>query len=305
MDVIMHRRPGKHSSIFFLFLLPVLIAFTIVIVIPLIMGVYYSFTDWNAVPGTPINWVGLENYTIMFGDVAFLHAFLVTVVFSIVNILLINFVAFSLALMVTAKLKLTGLYRAGFFLPNLIGGIVLGYIWFFIFNNAVTALGSAIGSDFLAASFLGNRYLSLMAMIIVTTWQYAGYIMMIFVASIQSVPISLLEAAQIDGAKYTQRLRYITMPLVAPAFTVSLFLTLVNSFRQFDVNFALTAGGPAGIFMGQSLLTTELLALNIFNTAHLFNNQAQGQARAVVFFISLTIIALIQVYFNKRKEIEM
>jgi len=305
MDVIMHRRPGKHSPIFFLFLLPVLIAFIVVIVIPLIMGVYYSFTDWNAVPGTPINWVGFSNYTIMFRDVAFLHAFLVTVAFSIINIILINFVAFSLALMVTAKIKLTGLYRAGFFLPNLIGGIVLGYIWFFIFNNAVTAFGSAIGSEFLAASFLGNRYLSLLAMIIVSTWQYAGYIMMIFVASIQSVPISLLEAAQIDGARYPQRLRFIMMPLIAPAFTVSLFLTLVNSFRQFDVNFALTAGGPAGIFMGQSLLTTELLALNIFNTAHLFNNQAQGQARAVVFFISLTIIALIQVYFNKRKEIEM
>ena len=305
MDTIMHKRPGKHSPIFFLFLLPVLIAFTIVIVVPLIMGIYYSFTDWNAVPGTPINWVGFSNYTIMFSDVAFLHAFLVTVAFSIVNILLINFVAFSLALLVTSKLKLTGLYRAGFFLPNLIGGIVLGYIWFFIFNNAVTAFGSAIGSDFLAASFLGNRYLSLMAMIIVTTWQYAGYIMMIFVASIQSVPPSLLEAAEIDGAKYPQRLRYITIPLIAPAFTVALFLTLVNSFRQFDVNFALTAGGPAGIFMGQSLLTTELLALNIFNTAHLFNNQAQGQARAVVFFIALTIIALIQVYFNKRKEIEM
>jgi len=305
MDVTMHKRPGKHSPIFFLFLLPVLIAFTVVIVVPLIMGIYYSFTDWNAVPGTPINWVGFSNYTIMFSDVAFLHAFLVTVAFSIVNILLINFVAFSLALLVTAKLKLTGLYRAGFFLPNLIGGIVLGYIWFFIFNNAVTALGTAIGSEFLAASFLGNRYLSLMAMIIVTTWQYAGYIMMIFVASIQSVPPSLLEAAQIDGAKYPQRLRYIMIPLIAPAFTVSLFLTLVNSFRQFDVNFALTAGGPAGLFMGQSLLTTELLALNIFNTAHLFNNQAQGQARAVVFFISLTIIALIQVYFNKRKEIEM
>jgi len=301
----MNIRPGKHSPIFFLFLLPVLIAFTIVIVVPLIMGVYYSFTDWNAVPGTPINWVGLSNYTIMFGDVAFLHAFLVTVAFSVVNILLINFVALSLALLVTAKLKLTGLYRAGFFLPNLIGGIVLGYIWFFIFNNAVTALGSAIGSDFLSTSFLGNRYLSLIAMIVVTTWQYAGYIMMIFVASIQSVPPSLLEAAQIDGARYPQRLRYITIPLIAPAFTVTLFLTLVNSFRQFDVNFALTAGGPAGLFMGQSLLTTELLALNIFNTAHLFNNQAQGQARAVVFFISLTIIALIQVYFNKRKEIEM
>jgi raffinose/stachyose/melibiose transport system permease protein len=210
-----------------------------------------------------------------------------------------------MALLVTAKLKLTSLYRAGFFVPNLIGGIVLGYIWFFIFNNAIPSIGVVLGSDLLSTSFLGNRYLSLFTMIIVTTWQMAGYIMVIFVAAIQSVPVSLLESAQIDGARYPQRLWYIMMPLIAPAFTITLFLTLVNSFRMFDVNFALTAGGPAGIFMGQPLLTTELLALNIFNTAHRFNEFAQGQARAIIFFITLTLISLIQVYFNKRKEIEM
>ncbi|MCL2221785.1 MAG: sugar ABC transporter permease [Oscillospiraceae bacterium] len=301
----MGGKTGKHTPIFFLFLLPVMLAFTIIIVVPLIMGVYYSFTDWNAVPGTPINWVGLENYFVMFSDVSFLHSFLVTVAFSLVCILLINFIAFMFALLVTAKLKFAGVYRAGFFLPNLIGGIVLGYIWFFIFNNAITAIGSTVGSDFLAMSFLGNRFTSLFAMIIVTTWQMAGYIMMIYVAAIQSVPASLLEAAQIDGAKYHQRLRYILMPLIAPAFTITLFLTLVNSFRMFDVNFALTAGGPSGLFMGQALWTTELLALNIFNTAHRFNDFAQGQARAIIFFIALMTISLIQVYFNKRKEIEM
>ncbi|MCL2864276.1 MAG: sugar ABC transporter permease [Lachnospiraceae bacterium] len=295
---------GKHTPIFFLFLLPSMFAFTIIIIIPLIMGVYYSFTDWNAVPGTPINWVGLDNYIAMFSDVTFLHSFIVTIVFSAISIVLINFLAFMFALLVTAKLKLANLYRAGFFLPNLIGGIVLGYIWFFIFNNAIPALGSAAGSDFFSQSFLGNRYTSLFAMIIVTTWQMAGYIMMIYVAAIQSVPVSLLEAAQIDGAKYYQRLKHILMPLIAPAFTITLFLTLVNTFRMFDVNFALTAGGPSGIFMGQALRTTELLALNIFNTAHTFNDQAQGQARAIIFFILLLIISLVQVYFNKRKEIE-
>ena len=295
---------GKHTPIFFLFLLPVMLAFTLIIIIPLIMGVYYSFTDWNAVPGTPINWVGLDNYIEMFSDVTFLHSFLVTMAFSAISIVLINFLAFMFALLVTAKLKLAGLYRAGFFLPNLIGGIVLGYIWFFIFNNAIPAIGSAVGSDFFSMSFLGNRFTSLAAMIIVTTWQMACYIMMIYVAAIQSVPASLLEAAQIDGAKYHQRLRHILMPLIAPAFTITLFLTLVNTFRMFDVNFALTAGGPSGIFMGQALRTTELLALNIFNTAHMFNDQAQGQARAIIFFILLLIISLVQVYFNKRKEIE-
>ena len=301
----MGRDAGKHTPIFFLFLLPVMFAFVLIIVIPLIMGVYYSFTDWNAVPGTPINWVGLSNYVAMFSDVTFLHAFLVTVVFTIISVVVINLLAFCFALLVTSKLKFAGVYRAGFFLPNLIGGVVLGYIWFFIFNNAVTALGSAMGSDFFAMSFLANRHLSLLAMVIVTTWQFAGYIMMIYVAAIQSVPASLIEASQIDGAKYHQRLRFVMMPLIAPAFTITMFLTLVNSFRQFDVNFALTAGGPSGMFMGQALRTTELLALNIFNTAHVFNDQAQGQARAIIFFITLTIISLIQVYFNKRKEVEM
>jgi len=301
----MHAK-GKYSPIFFLFLLPAVFAFVFVIVIPFFTGIYYSFTDWRAITGIETNWVGLSNYAAIFqGDVRFLHAFLVTILFSLMNIVAITVVAFSLALLVTTKLKLVGIYRVGFFLPNLIGGIILGYIWQFIFNNALTAFGSAIGSEFLATSFFTNRHLSLFAIVIVSTWQYAGYIMMIYVAAIQSVPTSLLEAAQIDGASYSQRLRHIMMPLIAPAFTISMFLTLVNSFRQFDVNFALTAGGPAGLFMGESLMTTELLALNIYQTAFAFNELAQAQARAVLFFVMLTVIALVQVYFNKRKEIEM
>jgi len=269
------------------------------------MGIYYSFTNWTGTPGIPVNWVGFQNYIAIFQDVTFLHSFLVTALFAIMNIIAINLVAFALALLVTNKLKLTGIYRVGFFLPNLIGGIILGYIWQFIFNSAVVQFGGMIGSEFLSTSLLGNRWLSLFAMVIVSTWQFAGYIMMIFVASIQSVPGALLEAAEIDGAKYSQRLRHILMPLIAPAFTVSMFLTLVNSFRMFDVNFALNQGGPAGMFMGRALMTTELLALNIYQTAFAFREQAQGQARAILFFVALTVIALVQVYFNKRKEIEM
>ena len=301
----MHKKKRKHSPIFFLFLLPAVFSFVFVIVIPFIMGIYYSFTDWSAITGIEVNWVGFTNYIAIFQDITFLHAFLVTVAFAVMNIIMVNIVAFSLALLVTNKLKLVGVYRIGFFLPNLIGGIILGYIWQFIFNNAIIAFGNTIGSDFLSSSFLANRHLSLLAIVIVATWQYAGYIMMIYVAAIQSVPAALMEAAEIDGAKYHQRLRHILMPLVAPAFTVSLFLTLVNSFRQFDVNFALTAGGPAGMFMGRSLMTTELLALNIYQTAFAFRELAQGQAKAIVFFLVLTLIALIQVYFSKRKEVEM
>ena len=296
----------EHSGVFYAFLAPAATVFTLVIVIPFVMGIYYSFTNWTAITGTDVQWVGLANYAAIFRDVTFLNAFLVTVAFAVMNIVLINLVAFGFALLVTAKLRLANLYRVGFFMPNLIGGIVLGYIWQFIFNNAVPAFGAAAGIQWLTMNpLLADRYLALLAIVIVSTWQYAGYIMMIYIAAIQSAPPSLLEAAQIDGANYLQRLRYVMLPLMAPAFTVSLFLTLVNSFKQFDVNFALTAGGPSGMFMGLAIRTNEFLALNIFNTAFAFRELAQAQAKAVVFFIVLTAIALIQVRYNKSKEVEM
>ena len=297
--------PYKHSLTFFLFLFPAVFSFVFVIVIPFLFGIYYSFTDWNAMTGTVVNWVGVANYVAIFGDITFLHAFLVTCAYAVLNILFINFVAFSLALLVTNKLKLVGVYRAAFFLPNLIGGIILGYIWQFIFNNALTSFGSSFGVGFLEMTLLMSRNSALIAIVIVTTWQMAGYIMMIYVASIQSAPVELLEASHIDGATYLQRLRHILLPLIAPAFTVSMFLTLVRSFQQFDVNFALTAGGPSGMFMDRALLTTEFLALNIYNTAFAFRELAQAQAKSVIFFLIVTFTSLIQVYYNKRKELEM
>jgi raffinose/stachyose/melibiose transport system permease protein len=276
-----------------------------IIIIPFIMGIYYSFTNWNAITGTEVEWVGLKNYIAVFKDITFLHSFLITAVYTIMNIILLNVCAFSMALLVTGKLKFSGIYRAGFFLPNLIGGLILGYIWQFIFNNALPSFGSSIGFTWLAENqFLANRHLALLAIVIVSTWQYAGYIMMIYVAAIQNIPDSLLEAAQIDGANYTQKLRHIVFPLTAPAFTVSMFLTLINSFKQFDVNYSLNAGGPSGIFMGKALMTNEFLSLNIYNTAFAYRQLAQGQAKAIVFFIVLAVIALIQVRANKKKEVE-
>jgi len=277
-----------------------------VIVIPFLMGVYYSFTDWRAVSGVDVNWTGIGNYLAIFKDITFLNSFLVTVAYAVLNIIVLNVVAFFLALLVTGKLKFNGLYRAGFFLPNLIGGLILGYIWQFIFNNIIPAFGKAIGNTWLYENpFLANRYLALLAIVIVGTWQYAGYIMMIYVAAIQGIPDSLVEAAQIDGVNYGQRLRHIVFPLVAPAFTVSLFLTLVNSFKQFDTNYALTNGGPTGQFLGRTIMTNQFLALNIYSTAFSYRELAQGQAKAVVFFITLVIISLIQVRVTKKREIEM
>jgi raffinose/stachyose/melibiose transport system permease protein len=277
-----------------------------VIVIPFMMGIFYSFTDWNAITGTTVKLVGAGNFIAIMSDITFLHSFLVTSVFAVLNIIVLNIVAFFLALLVTSNIRLTSVYRSGFFLPNLIGGLILGYIWQFIFNNAIPSFGGSIGLTWLKENlFLADRYLALIAIVAVGTWQYAGYIMMIYVASIQTIPASLTEAAEIDGANYGQRLRHIVFPLVAPAFTVSMFLTLINSFKQFDVNFALTAGGPSGMFMGKALMTNEFLALNIYQTAFAFRQLAQGQAKAILFFAVLAIISLIQVRHNKKKEIEM
>jgi raffinose/stachyose/melibiose transport system permease protein len=277
-----------------------------VIIIPFFLGIYYSFTDWNAITGTAVTLVGLKNYIAVFGDLGFLHSFFVTVAYAVLSIIVLNVCAFFLALLVTGKLKYNGLYRAGFFLPNLIGGLILGYIWQFIFNSAIPAFGGAIGFTWLRDNiFLANRYLALLAIVIVGTWQYAGYIMMIYVAAIQTIPDSLIEAAEIDGATFGQRIRHITFPLVAPAFTVSMFLTLVNSFKQFDVNYALTNGGPSAMFMDRAIMSNEFLALNIYKTAFTFNMLAQGQAKAVIFFIVIAVISLIQVRANKKREIEM
>jgi len=296
----------RNSLIFFLFLFPSVFAFVMVIIIPFFMGFYYSFTDWNAMTGTEVTWVGFKNYIAIFQDVTFLSSFIITVIYAILSVVALNFCAFFMALLVTSKLKFTGLYRAGFFLPNLIGGIILGYIWQFIFNNAVPAIGGVIGSTWLQENlFLTNRHLALLAIIIVGTWQYAGYIMMIYVAAIQGIPDTLIEAAQIDGVNFRQRIRHIVFPLVAPAFTVSMFLTLVNSFKQFDVNFALTAGGPSGMFMGRAVMTNEFLALNIYKSAFNYRQLAQGQSKAIIFFIVLVVISVIQVRHNKKREIEL
>ncbi len=301
----------EKSLVFWLFLAPVLLAFTVVVVVPFFLGVFYSFTNWSSsakVDGG-FKFIGLENYAASFKDPAFAHSFGVTILYTVLNMLAINFVAFALALLVTSKIRLGKIYRVGFFLPNLIGGLILGYIWQFIFNNAVPSLGKLIPLFSSLATpenlMLGKGSTAVIALVIVGTWQYAGYIMMIYIAAIENVPGELLEAAMIDGAGPMQRLWHITLPMAAQAFTVTMFLTLVQSFKQFDVNVSLTSGGPSAMFRGTPIAGTEMLALNIYNTAFLSNFLAQGQARAVVFFLVLAVIALIQVAINKRKELEL
>jgi len=286
-----------------LFLFPTLFAFIMVIIIPFLYGIYYSFTDWQGT-GAATTWVGLENYKAIFQEPAFLHSFLITLEFTVLNVVLVNVVAFIISLLVTSEIRGRNVYRAGFFIPNLIGGIVLGLVWQFIFSNILPSIGQSIGSALLGKSLISNKNTVMATMVIVNTWQYAGYIMLIYVAAIQGISKSVMEAAEVDGARYFTRVTRIQVPLMANAFTISLFLTLTNSFKMYDVNVALTNGGPTSVFMMKPVQASELLALNIYQTAFKYNNMAQGQAKAVIFFIVLTIFSIIQVSWNKSKEVE-
>ena len=287
----------------FLFLLPTLIAFLMVIIIPFIFGIYYSFTDWQGT-GAVSQSVGFANYKAIFQEPGFLHSFLVTLLFTVLNIITVNVVAFIISLLVTSEIRGRNIYRAGFFVPNLIGGIVLGLVWQFIFSNILPSVGQSLGLPTLSKSLISNKDTVMITLVTVNTWQYAGYIMLIYVAAIQGISKSVMEAAEVDGARYWTRVRKIQIPLMANAFTISLFLTLTNSFKMYDVNVALTNGGPVSIFMMKPVQASELLALNIYNTAFKYNNMAQGQAKAVIFFVVLTIFSVIQVTWNKSKEVE-
>ncbi|MBN2221332.1 MAG: sugar ABC transporter permease [Vallitaleaceae bacterium] len=300
------NRYTKDNLVFWLFLAPALLSFAIVVVIPFFMGVYYSMTDWTAVSGQQVNWVGFANYKDMFSDFAFQYSFFRTFLFTILSVMAINGVALTLAVLVTREIKFKSFYRAGFFVPNLIGGLVLGYIWQFIFKSVIPDFGALIGSNAIEELLLlSDPTLTLFGLIFAFTWQYAGYIMMIYVAALLNVPQELIEASQIDGANYINRFRHITVPMIAQAFTITSFLTLVNSFKQYDIIVALTNGGPSDIFNGNIVNSTELLSMHIYNVAFKFNNMAEGQARAIIFFLVLSVVSIGQVYYNKKKEVEV
>lgn len=295
----------KHhrSIVNFVFLFPLLFTFGVTVIIPLCLGIFYSLTDWNGIRFTAI--IGLENYKTMFTDPAFIWSILVTVLFVVFNMVLINVVGFLLALLCTSNLKGTGFFRAAYFLPNLIGGIVLGYIWQFIFNNVLTQLTMQMSGN--AASVLSSTNTAFVAIVVVYLWQYGGYIMLIYITGLTQVPKDVLEAAQIDGATRTQTLFKIKIPMIASTITICTFLTLTSAFKQFDVNMALTNGtGSVANFMGSYLTNgTQMLALNIYNTAISKNNYALGQAKAVFFFIILACVSIVQVRVSNKKEVEM
>lgn len=284
----------KDSLTFWAFVGPSLLAFVVVVLIPLLLGIYYSFTDWNGI-GNSAQFIGLENYVKVFADEGFKQSFGFTVKFTLASIVVINFLGFTLALLVTRESKISNPLRTVFFMPNLIGGLILGFIWQFIFVNVFNGLGQALNQTWMMG-WLSNEKTGFWGLVILTAWQMAGYVMVIYVAGLQNVPPELNEAAKIDGASPLQRIRLITFPMVRPAFTVSLFLTLSNSFKLFDQNLALTNGGPGN--------ATQMLALNIYQTAFSYNKMSLAQAKAVIFFILVAVIALTQVYLTKKGEVE-
>ena len=289
----------KHhrTIVYCLWLFPLLFTFAVTGLIPLILGIGYSFTDWTGIRYTKV--VGLANYQAMFKDPAFIWSVLITFVFVIINVVMINLVGFLLALLCTVKMRGVAFFRAAYFLPNLIGGIVLGYIWQFVFNNVLM--------NYMKFSMLSQTKTAMLAIIVVYLWQSGGYIMLIYVTGLTQIPGDVLEAAQIDGATALQTLFKVKLPMIASTITICTFLTLTSAFKQFDVNMALTNGtGSVADFMGSYLSNgTQMLALNIYNTAIAKNNFALAQAKAILFFIILAVISLIQVRISNSREVEM
>ena len=271
---------------FAVFALPTLIAFAISFLVPFLMGIYLSFTEFTTVTNT--TWVGLKNYKALLGSPDFMNALWFTVKFTVVSVLSINLIASTLALLLTRGIKATNLFRTVFFMPNLIGGIVLGYIWQIIINGVLIKFGVDIT--------FSAKY-GFWGLVVLMNWQMAGYMMIIYIAGLQNIPGDLKEAAEIDGASPFQTLRHITIPMVMPSVTICTFLTLTNSFKLFDQNFALTGGAPAK--------QTAMLALDIYNTFYgRIGSEGIGQAKAVIFFIMVAVIAFVQLYITRRKEVE-
>ncbi len=275
---------------------PGLVFFGVFVVLAFALSVYYSFTDWNIVSGEA-PWVGLENYERVMEDPRVLRSAIFTGRFAVVTTILSNVLGLALALLVTQPIVFKRMYRVIFFLPNVIGGVILGYVFRFIFSTTFGAIGESTGIGFFSFAWLGTPTTGFWATVMVFVWKSSGYLMVIYVAAIVSVDKSLLESATIDGASWLQITRRITLPLIAPAVTIGVFLMLAISSKLFDVNFALTNGGPYG--------STEAFALNVYNEAFVYNNQGVASAKAVIFFVVVGFVTLVQVGFSKRREVEI
>ena len=269
-----------------IFALPTLVAFTIGFIVPFLMGIYLSFCEFTTV--TDASFVGLKNYLRVFTDPTFVHALWYTALFTVVSVITINVFAFTIAMLLTKGIRGTNVFRTVFFMPNLIGGIVLGYIWQILLNGILANFGKTLTYSS-SYGFWG--------LIILVSWQQIGYMMIIYIAGLQSIPGDIIEAAEIDGANKIQTLFKVTIPMMMPSITICMFLSITNGFKLFDQNLSLTAGEPSKM--------SEMMALNIFNTFYGRTGwEGVGQAKAVIFFAIVVVIGMIQLRATRSKEVQ-
>ncbi len=285
------KRKGKD---FCIFALPGLFCFLAVVIIPFLYGVYLTLTDWNGVASVK-NFVGLKNFAAMAKDVQFWNSLLLTFKYVIAVVVLVNVLAFLIAYLLTRGFKGQNFFRAGFFTPNLIGGIVLGYIWQFVFSRVFVSIGEATGWNLFEISWLSKPNTAFAAMVLVTVWQLSGYMILIYVAGFTGLDTEVMEAAGIDGASGWKKMKNIILPLMMPSITICLFLTLSRAFMVYDVNLSLTGGAPYG--------STEMAAMHVYEKAFTSRQFGTGQAEAIVLFLIVACISGIQVYITKKKEV--
>ena len=280
---------------FCIFALPGIFCFLAVVVIPFLYGVYLTLTDWNGVSKEK-HFIGLQNFLGVIQDKQFWASLLLTFKYVVVVVVLVNVIAFAIAYLLTRGMKGQNFFRAGFFTPNLIGGIVLGYIWQFVFSRVFVNIGEVTGLKLFSVSWLSDPKKAFVALVIVTAWQLSGYMILIYVAGFMGLSEDVLEAASIDGASGWIKMKNIVMPLMMSSVTICLFLTLSRAFMVYDVNLSLTAGGPYG--------STEMAAMHVYEKAFTSRQFGVGQAEALILFIVVACISGIQVYLSKKQEVE-
>ncbi len=291
----MGRKPLERLKNLSIFALPGCLVFCAVVILPFVYGFYLTLSDWNGVSNTK-NMVGFANYAAVFRDAQFWSSMALTLKYVIVSLILVNAAAFLLAYILTNGLKGQNFFRTGFFTPNLIGGVVLGFIWQFVFSRVMVNLGEHTGWGIFSTSWLSDPDKAFWSLVIVTVWQLSGYMMLIYIAGFTSLSSDVLEAASIDGATGLQRLKNIIFPLMVPSFVICLFLTLSRAFMVYDLNLTLTGGEPYG--------STVLVAMHVYNKAFTSRNYGVGQAEALFLFLMVALISGIQIYIGKRKEVE-
>jgi raffinose/stachyose/melibiose transport system permease protein len=290
------RTTGDKIKSFLMFALPGTFVFLCVVILPFLYGFYLTFTDWNGVASVK-NLVGFSNYSEVFRDKEFWKSMGLTLKYVVLSVLLVNAVGFLFAYFLSGKIKRgQNLFRAGFFTPNLIGGVVLGFIWQFVFSQVLVKFGKGAGIVFLSKSWLSDPTKAFWALVIVSVWQLSGYMMLIYIAGFTGLSEDVLEATSIDSAYGWSKMRHITLPLMVPSFVICVFLTLSRAFMVYDINLTLTGGEPYG--------STRLVAMHVYEKAFTARLYGIGQAEAVFLFLVVAIVSGLQVYIGKKKEVE-